>query len=102
MTTPQDKTRHTPTPYFIEQEGYSIVTRDGIQVATTEYALKRDYSESKCNTAFIVKACNNHTALVEALNKAQQDINWMLNNRQFLNQSAFDYIDAALAAVEGE
>lgn len=39
-----------------------------------------------------------HDALVKALEKAQEDINWMLNNRQFLNGHVFDYIDTALAA----
>ena len=40
--------------------------------------------------------------MYEALRRAQQDINWMLNNQQFLNPSVFDYIDKALALVEGK
>jgi hypothetical protein len=40
--------------------------------------------------------------LLAALNKAREDLDWMLNNRQFLNPEVFDYIDAALAKVEGE
>lgn len=36
-------------------------------------------------------------ALVAALERAQQDVNWMLNERKFLNAGVFDYIDAALA-----
>lgn len=43
-----------------------------------------------------------HDKLVDALKRANQDINWMLNNKKFLNPPVFDYIDAALAAVEGE
>ena len=35
--------------------------------------------------------------LREALEQAQSDINWMLNNRQFLNPEALGYIEAALA-----
>lgn len=35
--------------------------------------------------------------LREALERARQDINWMLNNRQFLNGHCFDYIASALA-----
>lgn len=35
--------------------------------------------------------------LREALERAKQDINWMLNSRQFLNSFVFDYIDKALA-----
>jgi hypothetical protein len=40
--------------------------------------------------------------LVEALEEARHDVNWMLNNKQFLNPFVFDYIDAALAAVRGQ
>lgn len=34
--------------------------------------------------------------LREALRRAQQDINWMLNSEKFLNGWVFDYIDDAL------
>lgn len=34
--------------------------------------------------------------LEEALRKTQEDINWMINSRQFLNGFVFDYIDEAL------
>ena len=35
-----------------------------------------------------------------ALEKAREDINWMLNNAKPLNSFVFDYIDAALAKSE--
>lgn len=38
--------------------------------------------------------------VVEALKRAREDINWMLNNQQFLNPNTFDYIDSSLAKVE--
>ncbi len=34
--------------------------------------------------------------LYSALERARQDINWMLNNQKFLNDFVFDYIDEAL------
>lgn len=40
--------------------------------------------------------------LREALGKAQQDINWMLNNRQFLNGYVFDYIEQVLSDSKEE
>ena len=40
-------------------------------------------------------------ALLEALEKAREDINWMLSSRQFLNADQFNYIDAAIAAARG-
>lgn len=36
-----------------------------------------------------------------ALERAREDINWMLNNRKFLNPEVFDYIDEALLGAEG-
>ena len=48
------------------------------------------------DAALIVKAVNSHQSLVDALNQAQGDINWMLNNGRFLNPYIFDYIDKAL------
>lgn len=41
-------------------------------------------------------------ALLEALEKAKEDINWMLNSKQFLNSDVFNYIDAAIAAARGD
>lgn len=80
------------------------MTRDGIQVATTEYALKRDYSESKCNTTFIVKACNNHAALVEALRAAFPYVQHAHSNLTTLTKNPIEddlnKIKAALKAVE--
>lgn len=40
--------------------------------------------------------------LTEAMEKAQHDINWMLNNRQFLNQDCFNYLEAILAKAKYE
>ena len=38
--------------------------------------------------------------LRDTLQRAREDINWMLNNRQFLNGPVFDYLDAAIATTE--
>lgn len=38
--------------------------------------------------------------LEAALMEAQEAINWMLNNRQFLGANVFDYIEAALRPGE--
>ena len=40
--------------------------------------------------------------LLEALIKAQEDINWMLNTGQHLNGHCFDYIEATIAKATGE
>jgi hypothetical protein len=41
-------------------------------------------------------------AAERALHRVREDLNWMLNNRKFLNPDVFEYIDAALAAGESE
>lgn len=53
---------------------------------------------------FRIKYCPKHEAapdMYEALKKAGEDINWMLNNKKFLNPWVFEYIDKALAKYEG-
>ena len=40
--------------------------------------------------------------LLEALQKAQYDINWMLNNEQLLNGFVFDYIENTIAKCTKE
>jgi putative zinc finger/helix-turn-helix YgiT family protein len=42
------------------------------------------------------------TDLLDALKKAQEDINWMLNNRVLLIPEAFNYIEEAITKAEGE
>jgi hypothetical protein len=46
------------------------------------------------------RARQREAAYREALERAQQDINWMLNSRQFLSGHVFDYIERALAEKE--
>lgn len=49
-----------------------------------------------------IEYCPMHRAapeLYKALNKAREDINWMLNEQKFLNPNVFNYLDRALAKV---
>lgn len=45
----------------------------------------------------LIAALKREAQLREALEKAREDFNWMLNNAKPLNSFVFDYIDAALA-----
>jgi hypothetical protein len=47
-------------------------------------------------------AAAKNSELLEALEKAREDINWMLNSGNSLNGFVFDYIDAAIAKARGE
>lgn len=51
--------------------------------------------------AAITKAMRDQ--MLEALVKAQEDINWMINSGQLLNRFVFDYLDTAIdTAMKGE
>lgn len=41
-----------------------------------------------------------HLKALDALKKAREDINWMLNSQQFLSAFVFDYLDKAIANEE--
>lgn len=59
-------------------------------------------SKSKKKALEVAALAKSAPALLEALEKTREDINWMLNSRQFLNADQFNYIDAAIAAAKGE
>ena len=88
--------RHeTPCPdpkYWREENYYDCVCQDcGCQFEISP-------------TGQVFKWCPLHNSaedMYEALQKAQEDINWMLNNRQFLNPDVFGYLDSVLAKAKG-
>jgi len=62
--------KHTPTPYKLVQVqgGFGLISNDNNEYVTTIY--QRDNNQVKANAEFIVRACNNHNKLVEALERA--------------------------------
>lgn len=54
------------------------------------------YSEAQ-----FLELCETTSALLAALEKAREDINWMLNSGQSLNGHVFDYIDGAISKAKG-
>lgn len=69
--------QHTPTPWQL-QDGLSnrnITTSEGDCIARVDMAIEQDeqgkwhpnHEVTEANAAFIVRACNSHEALVEAL-----------------------------------
>ena len=55
------------------------------------------YSHKNCMTAIAQR-----DQLLAALKKAQEDINFMINSRTFLNGHVFRYIDEAIQNVGGK
>lgn len=56
---------HTPTPWIVDGDDLTA------HIYTTTGKMVNAYHPD--NTAFIVKACNSHTALLEALEKANTE-----------------------------
>lgn len=54
--------KHTPTPYHADRE--IITDQHGKEVARTNHTIR---IEAYANAEFIIRACNSHEALVEAL-----------------------------------
>ncbi len=48
-------------------------------------------------TWYAIEQQKRNDILCKTLDRVQQDINWMLNNRTFLNDFVFDYIEDALS-----
>ena len=69
------------------------------------FSIKRDmnHATAKINAAFIVKAVNNHEALVEALGLAEATIKRLANNEARLNsvQGTLQVINQTLKNMEG-
>ena len=70
-----------------------IIESGAYQELEAENAILRTDSKEKDRLYRVLKS---------ALERAQHDINWMLNNRQFLSGYVFDYIDKALNQQEGD
>lgn len=66
-----NKTEHTPTPWY--KDGRAIVTEPRIpeiEICVCTADSEVNEQESQANAAFIVRACNSHALLVEALKEA--------------------------------
>jgi hypothetical protein len=85
------KSKHTPTPWKEDhQGGLYIEGKNGEYIAEVESEGGRE--EQFANAAFIVRACNAHDALVEALQELQSNcrgINEVLSEGGDINQAIF-------------
>lgn len=101
--------KHTPTPWTVDRESDS--TNHYIMGANDEDIAKvflEDMrgDEGNNNSAFIVRACNSHAALVEALGNAINTIEWMFNSPSSPHDSeiegAVKKYKSTLALAKGE
>lgn len=101
---------HTPTPWFIEAQAevsaHRVVTADAsIPVADIRIIGRSEGGFEKAeDAAFIVKACNAHYELVQALRKARTHVRyraWSSDEEKKECGVLGSYIDAVLAKLEG-
>ena len=79
--------KHTPGPWIIQENGNEYNCDIGVENGDSIVL-----SVSNTNAHLIAAAPD----LLSALEKARDDINWMLNSKQFLNGFVFDYINEAI------
>jgi hypothetical protein len=100
--------KFTPGPWFFvedirdESDGFTYIAGYDIKSNSAEIVgcegISGDSDENLANARLIAAAPD----LLEALEKAREDINWMINTGQQLNAHCFDYICAAIASARGE
>ncbi len=93
---------HTPTPWVVNDNSGMALVILGVsrrnqrrEVAVVQYHNGSDDSEVRPNAAFIVKAVNNHDALIEALEVVLDDLIYSEHSRVIVLGRA------ALKAVKG-
>ena len=90
------KTAHTPTPYHLDSFGDICATVNGIETIICQMLnhARIGRNDTLPNAEFILKACNSHDALVEAL----QEVKRCRDALQFRPDLIMS-IDAALTAA---
>lgn len=96
--------KHTPGPWFVQDDhGKRWIETSGNDDTIAEIHRRRDkgsvYSckEALANAELIAAAPD----LLAALEKAREDINWMLNSESFLSGDVFAYLDSAISKARG-
>ncbi len=84
--------KHTPGPV-------ETLARYCIQISSDHYQENPDFRDA-VDAVLGQPIYDAAPDLLEALKKAEGDINWMLNNRKFLNPHVFDYIETATAKAK--
>lgn len=96
---------HTPTPWIVSSpdagETITILHDQGDGYGVAVCSMDTTNNRDEQNAAFIVRACNSHAALVEALTHARALVIASEADRTE-NQTAIAMYDRALALAKGE
>jgi len=96
------KTKHTPLPwkvYYAKNNGQLILgtgEESGQAIQSHNGAFWRDEAEAKANAEFVVKACNSHYELLEALESVKEYVH------NFGESHLIEIVDKAIAKARGE
>ena len=100
--------RHTPLPWELHAEGAGYNSVQACQPDSSErgccpivesFVLGRTREEAEANAAFIVRAVNNHEALLAALKFCRNVL--MANPIEMSEHMAIEKADAAIASAKG-
>lgn len=100
--------KFTPGPWTTDEdvEHEAVLGADGVYVADCCIChVKRTTTACRANAAFIVRACNAHDALVEALRRAEQKLGayvGVCRGDKELTGTVLPMVSAALAKANGE
>jgi len=96
--------RHTPGPWSRSGTygtGVFTDTKETNVIAMCHIKNSNRFFEAKANAAFIVTACNNHRALLEACEMALRVLLQTGNGEDYVDRTIND-LEAALTAAKGE
>lgn len=104
-------TRHTRLPWMevAQGDGSAMIVHEhetgnqmkpkGFRIVAQAFARKNSLAEDEANAAFIVRACNNFDALLEACKEALPILG---REFPFCGSKAYKQVSAAIAAAERE
>lgn len=73
---PQTEVKHTPLPFWRDDDGFIASGSDDTYTTVADTNVnKLDIDEREANTDFIIRACNSHYTLLEALKKLTKTVN---------------------------
>ena len=103
------KAAHTPTPWSVRasrnDEGYGLLICDEDQTILAgmdTWLGPTPEAEMEANAAFIVRACNSHAALVEALETLLNCPDLNMDSLEIETEGAIDQARAAIARATGQ
>lgn len=96
------KTKHTPTPFRLDAETKMIVLDSSGVVVVHCAGIVDGFENAKRLAAFIVRACNSHEALKEALKALEQFESTPDKDAVLISYKAIERARKALKQAEGK